>query len=126
KSLSSAASPRTLPRVPHRPRQLRAVKLTALPSLTYTFRNVGNERRRAVSYQFVPLPKAAKSPWINQRATVRYQCAPATAGRVACAEDCEFQRAWVLDLSSKGIGLELARALPIGTLIIVQLKGLES
>jgi hypothetical protein len=76
-----------------------------------------------VSYQFVPLPKAAKSPWINQRATIRYQCAPATAGRVAVAEDREFQRAWVLDLSSKGIGLELTRTLPIGTLVIVQLKG---
>ena len=79
-----------------------------------------------MSYQFVPLPKAAKSPWINQRATVRYQCAPATAGRVAGADDREFQRAWVLDLSSKGIGLELARALPIGTLVIVQLKGPDS
>ena len=77
-----------------------------------------------MSHQYVPVPTGApKSPWINQRATVRYQCAPATPGRIASAADREFQRAWVLDLSTKGIGLEVARPLVVGTLVVVQLKG---
>ena len=76
-----------------------------------------------MSHQYVPLPQGApKPPWVNQRAAVRYQCAPATPGRIACVEDREFHRAWVLDLSTKGIGLELSRALPVGALVVVQLR----
>jgi hypothetical protein len=59
---------------------------------------------------------------VNKRATVRYQCAPATPGRVIVAEDQEFQRAWVLDLSVKGIGLQLTRPLKAGTLVVIQMK----
>jgi hypothetical protein len=50
----------------------------------------------------------------NRRATIRYRCAPATVGKVFSAEDHEFQRAWILDLSLRGVGMQLARPLNPG------------
>jgi hypothetical protein len=67
--------------------------------------------------------KQKPGPRSNRRATIRYRCAPATSGKVLITEDQEFQRAWILDLSSTGAGLELARRLDIGVLLILQLKG---
>ncbi len=58
----------------------------------------------------------------NQRATVRYQCAPATPGRVVLAADYEFQRAWVLDLSTQGVGLSMSRPVNPGTTLSIRLK----
>jgi hypothetical protein len=76
-----------------------------------------------VSYSHVTRKSGTLSrPWINHRATVRYQCPPATSGKVALRKDQEFQQAWVLDLSTGGIGLELGRPIPIGTHVVVQLK----
>jgi len=76
-----------------------------------------------VSYQYVPLEGGiGKGGWANQRATVRYQCAPATAGRIVIADDHEFQRAWVRDLSIKGAGLQLSKPLKPGLFLIIQLK----
>jgi hypothetical protein len=76
-----------------------------------------------VSFQYVALqgdrPRGTR---INQRATVRYQCAPATPGRVVLAEDHEFQRAWIQDLSTRGIGLCMSRPLKTGTFLAIQLK----
>ena len=66
--------------------------------------------------------EAKRSPWSNHRATVRYQCPPATPGRIILVADQEFQRAWVQDLSQGGVGLHMARPLPLGTFIIVQIK----
>ncbi|MBI2808916.1 MAG: PilZ domain-containing protein [Planctomycetes bacterium] len=59
---------------------------------------------------------------MNRRATIRYQCAPATVGRVFSADDQEFQRAWILDLSLKGIGMQLLRPLEPGQMIAVAIK----
>jgi PilZ domain len=59
----------------------------------------------------------------NQRATIRYRCAPATVGKVFSANDQEFQRAWILDLSLKGVGMQLSRPLEPGHLIIIAVRG---
>lgn len=58
----------------------------------------------------------------NRRVTVRYRCAPATAGKVLTPEDHEFQRAWVDNLSKGGAGLFLSKAVPDGGVITVHLK----
>ena len=58
----------------------------------------------------------------NRRASIRYRCAPATIGKVISTHDQEFQRAWILDLSLKGMGMQLARPLVPGHLIIVTMK----
>ena len=78
-----------------------------------------------MSHQYVPLQRElASGSRINQRATVRYQCAPATPGRLIVADDREFQRAWILDLSIKGIGMQLSRPLKAGALVLIQLKSI--
>jgi hypothetical protein len=58
----------------------------------------------------------------NRRACIRYRCAPATVGKVLCPNDQEFQRAWILDLSHRGIGMELSRPLTPGHLVIVTIR----
>lgn len=58
----------------------------------------------------------------NRRATVRYQCAPATAGRLYSGDAHEFQLAWVQDLSVAGVGLVVSRPLPAGTQVHIQLR----
>ena len=58
----------------------------------------------------------------NRRATVRYRCAPATTGKVYSADDHEFVRAWIIDLSLKGIGMQLARPLELGRHIVVVMR----
>jgi hypothetical protein len=58
----------------------------------------------------------------NRRATIRYRCAPATVGKVFSAEDQEFQRVWILDLSLKGIGMQLSRPLKPGHLVIIAVR----
>ena len=58
----------------------------------------------------------------NRRATIRYRCAPATIGKVFSADDHEFQRAWILELSVQGIGLQLSRAVDAGRALLVAVK----
>ena len=58
----------------------------------------------------------------NKRVSIRYRCAPATVGKVISANDQEFQRAWILDLSLTGLGMELSRPLEPGHLIIVTIR----
>lgn len=58
----------------------------------------------------------------NRRATIRYRCAPATVGKVLSSEDQEMQLAWIIDLSLKGIGMQLVRPILSGRLIVVSLK----
>jgi hypothetical protein len=70
------------------------------------------------------LPREGMSASVRgyQRATVRYRCAPATLGRVYLNDDHEFQRACVINLSLKGIGLQLSRPLDPGQLIHICMK----
>lgn len=75
-----------------------------------------------MSFEYSILAGAAAGTGANRRATVRYQCAPATSGRVVLAEDYEFQRAWVLDLSTGGVGLSMSRGVRAGTSLVIQLK----
>jgi len=58
----------------------------------------------------------------NRRVTIRYRCAPATAGAVIASDDQEFQRAWIDNLSRGGVGLFLSKPVAEGSLIVVQLK----
>lgn len=74
-----------------------------------------------MSYQHVVFGAEQKA-WVNHRAVVRYQCAPATPGQIIVLEDREYQCGWVLDLSTAGIGLELSRPVPVGSLAAVRLK----
>jgi len=75
-----------------------------------------------VSFELFALEAGSTGTHANQRATVRYQCAPATSGRVVLAADYEFQRAWVLDLSTRGVGLSMSRPVKLGTPLLIQLK----
>ena len=61
----------------------------------------------------------------NQRATIRYPCPPASAGRVYVAEDLAFIRAWLYNLSATGVGLLLSKPLTEGLLLTIQLKGVR-
>ena len=58
----------------------------------------------------------------NRRASIRYRCAPATVGKVFSAEDHEFQRAWVLDLSLNGVGMQLTRPVTPGQHIMLLIR----
>ena len=58
----------------------------------------------------------------NRRITIRYRCAPATPGKVLAADDIEYQRAWIENLSQTGVGLYLGKPIPTGSVISVQLK----
>src|SRR5262245_47831035 len=77
---------------------------------------------KSVSYSYTPYQTGTARPWTNHRATVRYQCALATPGKVITHQDEEFQQGWVLDLSLAGIGLELPRPIPVGTRVLVHIK----
>mgnify|MGYP001569996043 CR=1 FL=1 len=59
----------------------------------------------------------------NHRATVRYRCAPATTGKLYLAGDLEYQRAWIVNLSQRGLGATMTRPLPIGACITIQMRG---
>src|ERR1017187_1847377 len=58
----------------------------------------------------------------NRRASIRYRCAPATVGRVISTADQEFQLACVIDLSLRGIGMQVVRPIEAGRLVIVAMK----
>lgn len=62
----------------------------------------------------------------NRRLTIRYRCAPATAGLVAAQDALEFQRVWVDNLSQTGVGFYLSRPLASGTHVLLQLKTFPS
>ena len=59
----------------------------------------------------------------NHRATVRYRCAPATAGKLYFAQDQEQQRAWIMNLSKTGVGLLLPRPLAAGIYLVIRMRG---
>ncbi len=51
--------------------------------------------------------------WVNQRHSVRYQCALATAGKIYPEPGPDWMGGWLLDLSKGGAGLLLNRPLPL-------------
>jgi hypothetical protein len=58
----------------------------------------------------------------NRRATIRYQCAPDTVGKVLSADDQELQRAFILNLSLAGVGMHLPRPLEPGQFIVITIR----
>jgi PilZ domain len=58
----------------------------------------------------------------NCRATIRYRCAPATVGKVVANADREFQRVWILNLSLRGVGMQLTRPLEAGQHVDILIK----
>ena len=76
-----------------------------------------------MSHTHVPIEGLSKTTARgNRRATIRYRCAPATVGKVISTEDQEFQRAWIIDLSRQGIGMQLTRPVEAGRLLVVLVK----
>lgn len=70
-----------------------------------------------------PAGGPSRSPARNRRVTVRYRCAPATGGRVLLGDDLEYQWAWIDNLSRGGAGLFLAKPVPAGTPLTLQMRG---
>jgi hypothetical protein len=70
----------------------------------------------------LPMEEAQRLARANNRATVRYRCAPATSGKVFLADDQELRRAWVINISKTGIGIVLSRSLPVGAFITIQMR----
>ena len=58
----------------------------------------------------------------NRRVTIRYRCAPATAGKLVTSEDHEYQRAWIDNLSRGGVGLFLSKPVAAGNVVVLHLK----
>jgi hypothetical protein len=71
----------------------------------------------------ISAPRVRPQPRGNARATVRYRCAPATIGKVVVEGDHELQHAWVVDLSTTGVGLALPRPVPSGIEATIQIRG---
>jgi PilZ domain len=63
--------------------------------------------------------------WIRRRAEPRYHCGPATAGRISKTDDETLRRAWVLNLSTTGVGLLLDSSLEAGTPLTIHLKSTD-
>lgn len=83
-----------------------------------------NERRYPLSQLSNTLDGAARAvSQRNRRATIRYRCAPATIGKIFSTNDQEFQRAWIIDLSLRGIGMEVSRPLEVGHLVMIAIRG---
>src|SRR5579862_1538869 len=60
--------------------------------------------------------------WIKRRTEPRYQCPPATSGRVTGQAGGAPRRVWVINISLSGVGLLADQALEAETLLVVQLR----
>lgn len=67
------------------------------------------------------LDEEGKPLRFNQRASIRYQCAPATPGKILSSEREEFQRGWVLDLSKTGAGILMNRPMKLNQRAALQI-----
>lgn len=81
-----------------------------------------------MSFQHVSLQAFGdgQRKWLNRRATVRYQCAPATVGKVFAGAREDFIRVCVLDLSRGGARLLLDRSLPAGQQVNLHVSALTN
>jgi hypothetical protein len=73
----------------------------------------------------LPAEQARKIARSNQRATVRYRCAPATTGKLFLADDHECQLAWIINLSKTGVGLVVSRPVPVGAYVLLNLRSID-
>ena len=60
--------------------------------------------------------------WIKRRAEPRYQCGPATPGRVVDKRGANPRRVWVLNLSASGAGLLVNEPIEPEALIVLHLR----
>jgi hypothetical protein len=60
--------------------------------------------------------------WIKRRSEPRYQCGPATSGRVVRRSGGAPRSVWVLNLSAGGAGLLSDQALEENALLLVQMR----
>jgi len=60
--------------------------------------------------------------WLKRRADPRYQCGPATPGRIVDRRGTNPRRVWVLNLSLSGAGLLLSEPLDADTLIVIHMR----
>jgi hypothetical protein len=78
-----------------------------------------------MSIQNIPLAgesPSSKHTFANRRGYVRYQCGPATPGRLQVVHGEEWHRVWLLDLSLGGAGLLLNRPLDPGLALVLRLR----
>jgi hypothetical protein len=79
-----------------------------------------------MSEQLVPfqaeITLLQRHQWIKRRTEPRYQCPPATSGRVTGRSGVPPRRVWVLNLSHGGAGLLSDQPLEPETLLVVQLR----
>jgi hypothetical protein len=59
----------------------------------------------------------------KRRASVRYRCNLATLGKLFFPASSESLESWVHNLSETGVGLNLGRALNVGTDLVIRLRG---
>ena len=64
-------------------------------------------------------PKLNKVP---RRRAERYRCALASAGKLFFPRTDESMTAWLNNLSTTGVGLNLPRALDAGTVLVIQVR----
>jgi hypothetical protein len=60
--------------------------------------------------------------WIKRRTEPRYQCAPATSGKVTDLANATTRSVWVVNLSHGGAGLLADQTLTAGTLLVIHLR----
>ena len=60
--------------------------------------------------------------WTNRRATVRYQCALATPGKVVDKTEESVEEVWVMDLSKGGAGVVMEKCLEHGLQVTLQIS----
>ena len=70
----------------------------------------------------LPVEEAQQSVRGNRRAAVRYRCAPATTGKLCLENEQELERAWVINISKKGLGMVVPRALPKDAYLVLQMR----
>jgi hypothetical protein len=63
-----------------------------------------------------------KTVWTRRRTEPRYQCGPATAGRLDAPAEGKPVRAWLLNLSTRGAGLLLEHPLGPAVNLVIHLK----
>jgi hypothetical protein len=81
---------------------------------------------KALSYRNLSIDELiSKAGSSNRRATVRYQCAPATPVRIRLTGVQELQ-GWVLDLSARGVGVQLEQPVTASTHVLLQIKSKDS
>jgi hypothetical protein len=89
--------------------------------------NRRQELRSVMAQPSTPVPAdllpVQRPPSGVRRAETRYQCGPATPGRLTTDPDAPPIRAWVLNLSGHGAGLLIPNPVEARVEVLIYLKG---